>query len=248
MLYRVEGIVIRRADYGEGHAIITLFTKEAGKVSVMARGAKKMKSRHSAVTQLFTYGEYVYFKNGQMGTLNSGEIIHAHHGLREDLFLSAYSAYLVELTDRMIGEHEGGSFLFEQLKAGLEAIEAGKDPAVITHIFELKMLGLAGYAPELHHCVSCGRDGGAASISVSMGGILCENCRLKDPAAHSLSVGMHKLLILFQQIDLRRLGAIDLKEQSKEQLKNWMREYMDTYTGVQWRARHFLDQMEKHKF
>lgn len=61
MLYRVEGIVIRSMDYGEGNAIITLCTENAGKVGVLVRGAKKVKSRHAALIQLFTTGEFVFF-------------------------------------------------------------------------------------------------------------------------------------------------------------------------------------------
>ncbi|MDQ0876910.1 DNA repair protein RecO [Paenibacillus sp. V4I3] len=61
MLRSVQGIVLRSMDYGEGNKIISLFTPELGKVGVMARGAKKVKSRHAAVTQLFTYGDFVFF-------------------------------------------------------------------------------------------------------------------------------------------------------------------------------------------
>lgn len=84
MLHRVEGIVIRSMDYGEGNAIITLCTENAGKVGVLVRGAKKVKSRHAALIQLFTVGEFVFFRNnGGLGTLNAGEITQSHHPLRE---------------------------------------------------------------------------------------------------------------------------------------------------------------------
>ncbi len=61
MQYRVQGIVIRSMDYGEGNKIITLFTRELGKMSVVARGAKKVKSRYGSSAQLFTYGDYLFF-------------------------------------------------------------------------------------------------------------------------------------------------------------------------------------------
>ena len=102
MLYRVEGIVIRSMDYGEGNKIITLCTENGGKVGVLVRGAKKPKSRHAALVQLFTYGQYVFFRNTGLGTLNAGEIVESHHELREDLVKASYASYACELLDRVL--------------------------------------------------------------------------------------------------------------------------------------------------
>jgi len=248
MLYKVEGIVIRSMDYGEGNKIITLFSKEAGKVSVMVRGAKKLKSRHSAAAQLFTYGEYVFYKSGQMGTLNHAEIVQSHHILREDLRMAAYCSYVSELTDRMLDDSETNLFLFEQCKAAFQAMADGKDPEIIVHIYEMKMLAFAGYMPELEQCVSCGEPSEEMVFSVSMGGILCGSCKNKDIKAYELSGTLLKLLRLFAKIDIRRLGQTDVKEQTKLQLKMLIRAYMDAHMGVQLKSRSFLEQMEKYGF
>jgi len=246
MLHRVQGIVLRSIDYGEGNKIITLYTQELGKVGVMARGAKKVKSRLGAVTQLFTYGDFTFYKSGTLGTLNHGEIIKPFHKLREDLYMSAYASYLAELADRLTGEDESSAYLFEQFKAGLEAIESGKDMAVVSHIFELKMLVSAGYAPELDACVMCGETP-AVAFGAQMGGVLCARCKPKDPAALPLSEAAWKLLRLFKGLDLRRLGAIDVKPATKEELKACLRTYMDAHVGIRWKARSFLEQMEKYE-
>lgn len=247
MLHKVEAIVIRSMDYGEGNKIITLFTRDWGKVGVMARGAKKLKSRNSAITQLFTYGEYVYFKSSQMGTLNHGEIIESHHLLREDLAKTAYGAYLVEMVDRSVAEQEPNEFLFEQLKAGLTAIEEGKDAQITAHIFEMKILALSGYAPVVDECVACGESGGEWALSISLGGVLCSRCRQRDPAAVVLSEGTLKLLRLLRHVDLRRLGKVEVKPETRMQLKRCMRDFMDTHIGVKWKSRNFLDQMDKYE-
>jgi DNA repair protein RecO (recombination protein O) len=246
MLYRVEGIVIRSMDYGEGNKIVTLFTREIGKVGVMARGAKKLKSRHAAATQLFTYGIYSFYKNGQLGSLNSADIEDAHQKLREDLHLSAYSAYLMELIDRTVGDQETNEALFEQLKATLNALREGKDPAILLHIIEMKALALAGYMPELSSCVSCGNAAGEMVISARLGGVLCNNCKRQDPAAITAGEGAVKLLRLFQRMDIRRLGKTEVKLETKAQLKASMRALMDAYFDVRWKSRSFLDQMEKY--
>ncbi|CAN7492164.1 MULTISPECIES: DNA repair protein RecO [unclassified Paenibacillus] len=247
MLHSVEGIVIRSMDYGEGNKIIRLFTPELGKVGVMARGAKKLKSKHGAVTQLFTYGDFVFFKQrGQMGSLNGAEIIEAHHALREDLHKSAYASYLAEMTDRMLGDEEGNNYIFEQLKAGLMAIEENKDMQIVTHLYEMKMFDLAGYLPITDACVACGETTGITTFGPNMGGTLCSRCRFKDPSAIAIGEGAQKLLRLFPRMDMRRLGSVQVKAETKEQLKQCMRAYMDVHIGVQWKSRGFIEQMEKY--
>ncbi|MVO99416.1 MULTISPECIES: DNA repair protein RecO [Paenibacillus] len=247
MLNRVQGIVLRSMDYGEGNKIITLYTRELGKVGVMARGAKKVKSRLGAVTQLFTNGDYVFFRQGQqLASLNSGEIIEPHHKLREDLYKSAYASYLVEMVDRMLGEEDRSLFLFDQLEAGLLAIEQDKDMQIVAHVFELKMLALAGYTPILDRCASCERTDELSAFSVSLGGAACINCRRQDHYAAPVADSTLRLMRLLQQVDLRRIGNVNVKDSTKAQLKHSMRLYMDAHVGIKWKARSFLDQMDKY--
>ncbi|WP_442603721.1 DNA repair protein RecO [Paenibacillus sp. KN14-4R] len=247
MIYRVEGIVLRGIDHGEGNKIIALYTKEMGKVSVMARGAKKVKSRLGAVTQLFIYGDFVFYKQSDMGTLNHGEIIHSYRKLREDLYLSAYASYMTELVDRMTSAEDASGYLFEQLKAGLGALDEGKDMAVVTHLFEMKMLMLTGYAPELDQCVSCGEITPYMFFSAMLGGVICGKCRNKDTRATPIQEGTWKLLRLLRDLDIRRLGNITIKDQTKAEIKVCMRAYMDTHVGIQWKARSFIEQLEKYE-
>jgi DNA repair protein RecO (recombination protein O) len=234
-------------DYGENNKIIAIYTRHNGKMSVMVRGAKKMNSRFSSITQLFTYGEFVLFKSGSMGTLNQAEAIETHRKLRENLHMSAYSAYVVELIDRIVPEFEKNEMMFEQLKASLEAIGDGKDAAIVLHIMEMKMLAIAGYHPQLDACVRCGAHEGEMAISVLQGGIVCKACSMNDTQVIGISAAALKMLRLFQRMDLRRLGMIEVKEITKIQLKQTMRAFMDTYIDIRLKSRSFLDQMDKYQ-
>jgi DNA repair protein RecO (recombination protein O) len=246
MLYRVEGIVIRSTDYGEGNKIVTLLTSTQGKQGVVIRGARKPKSRYGALAQLFTYGEYSFYKSGSLGTLNSGEVIEPFRRLREGLEGPAYASYAAELTDRAVGEEEAGAFLFQQLKACLHALAEGKDPGVVMRVYEMIIVGRAGYLPVLDGCVSCGSTEGPFVFSPAAGGALCPLCRHRDPAALELDEGVWKLLRLFTRLDLSRLGNIALKESSKRQLQLAMRRWIDYYMGLNLKSRHFLDQLERY--
>jgi DNA repair protein RecO (recombination protein O) len=247
VLYKLEGIVIRSMDYGESNKIIAIYTRHNGKMSIMVRGAKKMNSRFSSVSQLFTHGEFVLFKTSSMGTLNQSETIESHRKLRENLHMSAYSAYVVELIDRIVPEFDQNEMMFEQLKASLEAIESDKDPAIVLHIMEMKMLAIAGYLPQLDTCISCAAHEEEMGISISHGGILCVNCFPNDNQLIRISASTLKMLRLFQRMDLRRLGAIEVKAETKRQLKLIMRAFMDHFIDIRLKARGFLDQMDKYE-
>lgn len=246
MLYRVEGIVIRSVDYGEGNKIITLLTPSYGKQGIVVRGASKPKSRFGAMAQLFTYGDYSYYKNSSLGTLNNGEILDSYRVLREGLEGPAYAAYASELTDRAINDDETAAYLFSQLKACLTSIAEGKDPQIVLRAYEMKIISGAGYEPALDECVSCGRDTGPFRFSPLAGGALCMQCRHRDPAAMELDSGTWKLLRLFVTLDMRRLGNIAVKDSTKRQLQLVMRRWMDTHLGLNLKSRHFLDQLEKY--
>lgn len=246
MLYRANGIVIRSTDYGEGNKIITLLTDTLGKQGIVIRGARKPKSRHGALAQLFTYGDYSYYKSGSLGTLNSGEVIESYRELREGLDGPAYASYAAELTDRAIGEEEAGSFMFRQLQACLSNLASGKDPAIVLRLYEMKIVAAAGYMPTLDACVNCGRTEGAFRFSAPAGGALCQQCRHRDPASLALDETVWKLLRLFAVLDLARLGNIAVKEATKQQLQTAMRSWMDMHMDLRLKSRQFLDQLERH--
>ena len=115
MFQKCEGIVLRTTDYGETNKIVTLYTREWGKIGVMARGAKKPKSRLSAITQPFTYGFFLLQNGRGLGNLQQGEMITPLRSIKEDIFLTAYASYVVELTDKSTDEKKTNPYLFELL-------------------------------------------------------------------------------------------------------------------------------------
>jgi DNA repair protein RecO (recombination protein O) len=241
----VEGIVIRTVPYGESNTIITLYTKELGKIGVMARGAKKPKSRFTSITQLFTYGIFVFQKGRGLGTLQQGEALSSFRKIREDLVKTAYAAYLAELLDRNTSEDEQKPDLFGWLKQSLEYINHGIDPEVITFLFEMKMMKTAGIVPELSKCVSCQASQGNFSFSIREGGFLCERCSFKDPYRMMISKGAAKLLNMFYHLDLSRLGNVSLKKETKRELRMLFDAYMDEYSGVYLKSKKFLKQLDE---
>ncbi|MGM7702038.1 DNA repair protein RecO [Pseudalkalibacillus sp. Hm43] len=244
MLIKSEGIVIRTSDYGESNKVLTVYTKDFGKLGMMARGAKKTKSRLSSVSQLFTHAHFLIQKGSGLGSLSQGEIIHTYRGIKQDIVKTAYAAYMVELLDKSTEDQKPSSALFEFLSLSLRYLDEDVDPDILKAIFEMKMLRLAGVGPQVDRCVMCGRKEGSFYFSISEGGFLCEQDRHTDPNALGLSTHTARLLNLFYHIDLSRLGNVSVKKETKEVLKQVLTTYIDEYTGIRLKSKRFLDQIQ----
>lgn len=246
---KIEAIVLRTVDYGENNLILTLLSAQMGKLSAMARGAKKPQSQLRAVSQPFTYGSYLLMIREQgMGTVTQAELIDGFREIREDLFLTSYASYMVELIDRLVEEREPSQGIFLLLHTMLQHLADGKDPEILARLIEMKMLDVAGIRPELHHCGHCHRPlETAIRFSIMHGGPLCGNCHDADERAVWIKPAALKVLQTFQLMDVRRLGEIRLGPDVRRQLAKVMRQYYDEYSGVQFRSRAFLDQLHKYE-
>lgn len=247
LLQKCEGIVIRSIDYGETNKIITIYTRELGKVGVMARGAKKPNSRLTSITQLFTYGTFMFQRSNGLGSLQQGEIIHSLRGIREDIFLTAYASYISELLDKSTENTERNPYLFELLKQTLIYLDDEVDPDILVNIFEMKMLSVLGLNPQLDSCTVCGNKDGNFHFSIREGGFICHLCYQKDPYRLPISPMTVKLLRLFYYFDLNRLGNISVKPETKKELKNVIQAYYQEFSGLTIKSKRFLDQLDSLK-
>ncbi|PTY83354.1 DNA repair protein RecO, partial [Heyndrickxia sporothermodurans] len=247
MLQKCEGIVIRSTDYGETNKIVTVYTREFGKIGVMARGAKKPNSRLSAISQIFTYGYFLIQTSTGLGTMQQGEMISSMRTIREDIFKTGYAAYIVDLLDKGVDDKNPNPFLFELLMQTLNYINDDYDNEIITNIFEMKMLNVLGLYPVMDQCAICGNQDGKFAFSIRENGLICHRCFERDPYRISLSQSTLKLLRLFYYFDLSRLGQISVKEETKKELRMIISMYYDEYSGLHLKSKKFLEQIDKFK-
>jgi DNA repair protein RecO (recombination protein O) len=247
LIGKCEGIVIRNVDYGETSKIVTIYTKELGKISLMARGAKKPVSKLSGITQLLQQGYFLFHAGNGMGTLQQGESIRGFRNILEDIYLTSYATFMSELLDRTTEEKQKNTFLFELFERLLEYLNDGYDPEIILNIFELKILSLLGIAPELSRCVNCGHIDGNFMFSTKEGGIICHRCIDQDRYALPISVGAAKIMRMLYLIDVNRLGNISISEQTKHEIRELIDQYYEKNSGLYLKSKKFLKQMESMK-
>lgn len=245
MLHKWEGIVIKSRSYGESNKIVTLMTREAGKVAVMARGAKKPTSRLAGITQTFMHGMFVVQRTSGMGTLQQGEHISSMRNIQTEIMATAYASYIVELIDRLVDEGGPQPFVFDVLQQALHAIEEGYDPEAITLFVDWKMLPFTGVQPVLHACASCGQVEGEFAFSFSQGGFLCHRCFHLDSYIIRLTPTQLKLIRMFYTVPIEQVGKLDLKKGTKYFIKKIVTTIYEEQTGIRLKSRSFIEQLER---
>ena len=222
-LYRVEGLVLRSRELGEADRLLTLFTRQEGKVRAVARGSRRPRSRLMAATQPLCYGRYLLLRGRELDTVSQAEL--AGHGLRplrEDLTRMTLASLTAELVDTLTEERAAAEALFEALLQTWQEL-ACREPAALQAVvwwFELRLLDLLGYGPSVDRCAGCGQPVGPqrAPFSAREGGSLCWSCRSRDPLAPSLSARARAVLLGWRRVSVRGLARPALAPEEQAQL------------------------------
>ncbi|WP_077327035.1 DNA repair protein RecO [Virgibacillus siamensis] len=245
MLEKMEGIVIRTQDYSETHKIVTIFSNKLGKISAIARGAKKPKSRMAAVTQPFILGEFFVYVGSGLSTIQQGEVINSFRPIREDIIKTAYTAYIAELTDKLTDTKSPDIYLYNQLLQTLNWIAEHDAVEVPMMMYELKVFAKGGFAPIVDRCVNCGGNKAPFSFSVTEGGLLCSRCRHMDPEAAVIPDKAAKLMRLFAGVGLERVSSISVKPENIQKIRQIIDAYYEQYGGYYLKSKKFLNQLDK---
>ena len=170
MFLTTRGLVLREVRYKESDKILTVLTQHEGKITVRARGALRKGSRITAATQLLTYSDMTIFENRGRRTLNEASTVEEFLGLRADLGAFALGSYFAELLETVSAEEYPDPPV---LQLGLNSLYALSralcPPEQIKAVFELRLMCLAGYEPDLSCCARCGAPEcrGASSSAVT---------------------------------------------------------------------------------
>jgi DNA repair protein RecO (recombination protein O) len=225
---RVEAIVLRHTDWGEADRLLWLFTREIGKVKVVAKGVRKPRSRKAGHLEPFTRVELLLARGRDLPIVTQAEAKDAYLELREDLIRVGYASYIVELLDRFTYE-EGENFaLYRLLCETLSRINIEADPAFAVRYYEVRLLDLVGFRPQLLHCVNCGEEIRAEDqfFSFEKGGVICPKCGTKEPGVRPVSMPALRVLRHFQRSNYAEAQRVRLSSTVDRELENLMGQYL----------------------
>ncbi|MDD2922375.1 MAG: DNA repair protein RecO [Anaerolineales bacterium] len=204
--FRVSAVVLRHKDWGEADQLLTLYTREQGKLRVVAKGARKITSRKAGHLQPFTYVNLQLAKGRDLMIVTQAETVNAFLGIGADLMKTGYASYIVELLDRFVYEDDGGNpGVFKMLTETLERLEKESDAWVAVRYYEMRLLDHVGFRPQLFECANCGREilPEDQYFSASAGGAICPRCGEGIPNLMKISIEALKYLRHFQRSSYR---------------------------------------------
>lgn len=226
-LYRTEGIVLHARDFQETDRLLSIFTRRRGKVSAIVKGVKKPHSKLAGGTQPFCHSTFQFAEGRNLDVVTQCVPHNAFYGLRQNLDRVAHASYLAELVDALTEDLSPNPRLFDLLLSSLRALERTQQPGVIARVFELRLLAISGYGPELHHCSRCGKPlsstPAGAWFSPILGGALCPGCQPDAPAARQISAGTLAAARTLSRAWPDNLPALRLSPSQAAELENCLR-------------------------
>ncbi|HEY7956695.1 MAG TPA: DNA repair protein RecO [Polyangia bacterium] len=209
-------IVVRTVDYGEADRIVTLFCREAGKLSAIARGARKSTRRFGAGLSLFGTGEAKLTERpgSELATLESFDGARGFPHLTMDMVKVAHGGYACELVRELSPPRQPEPEVFDLLIELLERLDGEPARAESLRLFELRLLDLVGLRPELERCLGCGAvalDGNGQAFEGRRGGVVCGACRLEGAGQGvALSGEARQALVRMQEATLASASELTL--------------------------------------
>jgi DNA repair protein RecO (recombination protein O) len=226
--HRVEAIVLRHTDWGEADRLLWLFTREMGKVKVVAKGVRKPRSRKAGHLEPFTRVELLLAQGRDFLIVTQAEAKEAYLALREDLIRVGYASYIIELLDRFTYEEGENIGLYRLLSETLGRINQEPAPAFAVRYYEVRLLDLVGFRPQLFRCVNCGEEIRAEDqyFSFEKGGVICPKCGAKEAGVRLVTMPALHILRHFQRSNYAEAQRARLSAGVDSELENLMGNYL----------------------
>jgi DNA repair protein RecO (recombination protein O) len=226
--FRSEAVVLRRSDFGEADRLLTLYTHDFGKIKAIAKGARKPQSRKTGHVELFMRTKFLFAEGRDMNIITQAEMIEAYPTLREDLVRTTYASYVVELLDRFTVEEDRHLDVYNLLVDALGWLATTEDLMLVARYYELRLLALAGFQPQLFQCVSCGQPIQEQDqfFSAPMGGLLCPDCQAANRRARPVTAVAVKVLRYLQTRSWDTVHVLHLKRPLQRELETLMHHYL----------------------
>jgi len=248
-IQKSEAIVIRRQDLRETSLIITLFTKDFGKIKGIVRGVRGPHAQYGGGSlEIFAHDEVVFYeqKKADVFTISQCDLIEFFDSIRQSLERLAYANYIIELLDSVTALGDKNTEVFELLLNSLILLSGQASPKRVARIFEIKLLGLLGIMPTLATCAYCGKKiDTSAKFSVVHGGLICKTCIDKDNNALPVMAGTVKFIEHIRSLPFEKVERIKVANAVGKELESLLRKFLDYHIERRLNSVEFLKEIEK---
>jgi DNA repair protein RecO (recombination protein O) len=219
--YQTEAIIIKKTKLGEADRILTLYTPHLGKIQAVAKGVRRPRSKMAGHLELLTHSLVSLARGRNLDTITGSQTIDGFLPLKSDLKLTSYALYTVELVEQFTADHDENHPLFGLLLKTLHQLCQETNYELTLRHFELHLLDLVGYRPQLRQCVACHKPLEPLTnlFSPQAGGVLCPTCQQARPLANPISVDALKVLRWLQSNDLSTASRLKINPALSRELE-----------------------------
>ena len=227
-LHTTEAIVIRSLPFGESDKIVTFFTKDFGKIKGIAKGARRSRKRFQNALELFAHLRLAFFAREGMGLVRAEgcDLLHSFCGIRDNLARIVYANYFLELVNEMTGEREPARETYDLLFSFLSGLDGEEPHEEALRIFEIRMLSLFGYRPNMRTCSLCKKDWEELKttptvfFSFQKGVLVCERCSKGEGPLVPLSLGTARLIERISQMEMSKVHRFRFTVQALQESRS----------------------------
>ncbi len=215
-LLKTAGIITKTTKFSETSLIVTVITKDLGKISAIANNARSSRSQLRMGLQLFAYSEIVVFE-GKSRTglykINEVSLIEGFQGIRNSLEKLAYASYFAEVANEAVAENSPDDEIMRLLLNTLFALDRDLcSMSKIKTVFEWRIAAEAGYAPEVAVCANCGKEDGEMLLSFQEGECFCDLCGTSKGGCFRISESMRRLISYICDAESKKIFSFEASD------------------------------------
>ena len=243
--YRCEAIILSYTPLGEADLLVTMFTRDQGKVRAVGKGARRSTSKLVGHLEPLTLMRMSMAHGRSMDIISQAEVVQSFSKLKEDLTGITKGLYLAELVNGFGAEDSANPELYRLMIETLLAIETDPESDMPLRFFEFHLLQVSGLMPELYHCVECRAElePDAHRFSPNVGGTLCLDCNPEDAHLRLLSLRALKVLRLLDRSDIAAACKLSLDDSLAAELKSLLSTTVSYWLGKEIRSNSFLERL-----
>lgn len=240
---KVTGIVLSSTPIGEYDRRVVLLTKERGKITAFARGARRPNNILMGATGTFTFGKFFLYEGRTSYSLVSAEVENYFSELREDVEGAYYGLYFLELASHYGREGNDETETLKLVYQGLRGLLSSRIPnPLVRVIYEWKMITIHGEGPQVFSCVSCGKEEKISGFHIRRGGLICEACK-KAETLRSLHPSTIYTLQFILSTPIEKVYTFLVTPKVQEELEDLVESYFEVYVGKQFQTLEILKVM-----
>ncbi len=234
---KAEAIVLKSISLRESSRIVTLYSRDYGKMKIVAKGVLLPGSRFSGSLENFSRVKIVFYKkeNIDLYTLSQVDLIDPFYRICKDLNKFAAASSGMELLDKSVSWEESMPGVFDLSLDFLSQVESAQNGSLQTTLlaYVLKLVTLLGYKPKLEKCVACDGEvrGELVFFSPERGGLICASCWSGSSFYIRFSEGAIQRANKLRRMSLKSAGKVKMPEKEAEEILSGILDFLDFHTG-----------------